>query len=70
MINNDRDAFFVAEPSVNFELNIVSFFRIDLGTGYRFIFGINKEGLDDKDFSGIAGLLTLKFGKFLSFAKI
>lgn len=60
----DSDEFFVCEPAVNAELNILSFMRINLGLGYRYINGIKDENLTDADFSGLSGNLTFKFGSF------
>jgi hypothetical protein len=62
--NNDGDAFFVFEPGINAELNVMKFFRADLGISYRYINGIETSGLSDSDLNGIAANITLKFGKF------
>lgn len=59
-----EDAFFVLEPQINVELNVVSFMRINAGAGYRFISGVELNNLDNGDFSGFSGGLTLKFGSF------
>lgn len=61
------DAFFVAEPALNVEVNISRPFRIAFGGGYRFVSGFDLQDLPevrDKDLSGITGTLTLKFGSF------
>ena len=58
------DNFWVAEPAVNIELNISSFFRISAGVGYRFVSDVNLGNLTNSDIAGIEGLLTFKFGKF------
>ena len=58
------DSFFVINPEVNIEINIVSFFRINAGAGYRFISGIDSDTLQNEDFSGFSAALTLKFGSF------
>jgi hypothetical protein len=61
----DNDQFFIAEPAVNVELNITSFFRLNAGLSYRFITGANYDNnIDDSDLQGLSGVLTLKFGKF------
>ncbi|MFH1194701.1 MAG: hypothetical protein V1720_03245 [bacterium] len=62
--DHKQDAFFILEPSANIELNIVSFFRLNLGAGYRFISGVNENDLKNADFSGPSINLTFKFGKF------
>jgi len=61
---HEADVFFVAEPAANIELNIISFFRINLGAGYRFISGVNENNLKNADFAGPSVNLTFKFGKF------
>lgn len=58
------DAFFVFEPAVNLELNLTTFFRLDLGVGYRFISGVEDYNLNEEALSGVSGILTLKFGSF------
>lgn len=59
------DGFFVAEPSLHLNLNITRFFRIAAGASYRYINGVNNNGItSDADLSGVSAILTLKFGKF------
>jgi hypothetical protein len=58
------DAFFIFEPGINSELNVLRFFRVDTGVSYRFVSGISTVGLSDNDLSGISANITLKFGKF------
>lgn len=62
--NFDEDAFFILEPSVNFELNVSSKIRFAFGGGYRITSGVEYFDLDDKDIGGPAINLMLKFGKF------
>jgi hypothetical protein len=59
-----KDAVFVLEPSVNAELNVTTFFRINAGASYRFVSGISIRGLKNSDVSGASINLTFKFGKF------
>jgi len=61
---NYTDAFFVAEPTLSLEVNIVSFFRIAVGGSYRFVTSVDLVGLSDSDLSGGAGSITFKFGSF------
>jgi hypothetical protein len=56
--------FFIAEPEVDIEVNIVKFFRIDFGASYRIISGVNQNGLKNSDVAGVSVIMTLKFGKF------
>ena len=58
------DAVFVLEPSVNIELNVTSFFRVNAGGSYRFVNGVSMYGLTNKDLSGGSVNLALKFGGF------
>ena len=60
------DGFFVVEPTVNAELNIVNFMRLNLGAGYRFISGVEAEnwGFSNDDVDGFSASAMLKFGKF------
>ena len=58
------DGFFVVEPGIDLELNVTEFFRVGFGVSYRYVNGIETEGLTDKDLSGISANVILKFGKF------
>ena len=72
----DADAFFVVEPGVELELNMVRFFRISLGAYYRYtsdvaltyykyaIDGAHELVTENPDLKGFSFGLTLKFGKF------
>ena len=58
------DGFFVAEPTVQGELNVTRFFRIGVGGGYRFISGASLDGIGDRDLRGASATLTFKLGRF------
>lgn len=60
----DSDAFFVFEPGLEIELNIVSFFRIAVGGSYRYTSDINLIGHDPDLLRNFNAYFTLKFGKF------
>lgn len=60
----ESSGFFIAEPGVNIELNLVKFMRVSLGANYRFITGTNLERIKDSDLSGVSFNFGLKFGKF------
>jgi hypothetical protein len=62
--NPTWDSFFIIEPGINFEMNITTFFRVDAGASYRFVNGVEKNGLTDGDIGGPSVVLTFKFGKF------
>jgi hypothetical protein len=57
-------AFFVAEPEVNIMLNVTEYFRIGLGSSYRYVKGSNIQGFSDRDLSSYAVNLTFKVGVF------
>ena len=61
---NQGDAFFVMEPSVNAELNVARFMRVNAGVSYRYTDGADKFGITDTDLSGLNAVITLKFGAF------
>lgn len=60
----ESDFVFVLEPAANAELNVTTWFHLNAGVSYRLVKGIQQEGLQDSDFSGITASLTFKFGKF------
>ncbi len=64
-VDDELDSYFVFEPALQAEINITHFFRIAAGAGYRFTNGIDRFGFSDSDFTGVNGILTLKFGSFL-----
>lgn len=58
------DVFFVAEPEVNFFVNITKFCRIGAGLSYRYIRGIGVDEFDDKDFRGPSVGIIFALGWF------
>jgi len=58
------DAIFVLEPGVDLMLNVTRHFRIGLGGSYRFVSGVDFDGLSNDDLSGPSASLTFKLGKF------
>ncbi len=60
----ENDSFFIAEPAVNVNVNITTYFRMSGGVSYRFISGIQSGASSNADLSGPSGVLTLRFGKF------
>ncbi len=61
------DAFFVMEPGLTVELNVIRSFRIALGGSYRFVTGFDLPDLPtvhNKDLDGLTGSLAFKFGSF------
>ncbi|PKP53695.1 MAG: hypothetical protein CVT92_02940 [Bacteroidetes bacterium HGW-Bacteroidetes-1] len=60
----DADAFFVVEPGVEVELNIVRFLRLAVGVSYRYTSEILMDNAAKDVLHGLSGGLSLKFGKF------
>jgi len=67
----DAAAYFVLEPGVELEFNMVKFFRIGLGAYYRYTSNITLNAWDgaeytdiSPDLKGFSFGLSLKFGKF------
>ncbi len=60
----DADLFFVAEPGVDIELNLVKHLRLGLGAKYRFTSSTILQGFDRDALNGYSVNLSLKFGKF------
>ena len=60
----ESSAFFLVEPGVHIDLNMVKFFQLSIGASYRFISGTNLERLNNSDLSDLTFNLALKFGKF------
>jgi hypothetical protein len=63
-VEEQGDTFFVMEPSVNAELNVARFMRVNAGVSYRYTDGADKYGITDTDLSGLNAVITLKFGAF------
>lgn len=62
--DSDDDAFFVLDPTVSVELNVVSFMRLALFANYRRVWGVDLTGMDNGDVSGVGAGAMLKFGRF------
>jgi hypothetical protein len=60
----DTDAFYIVEPSMNFDFNMARWFRIGFGFSYRLAFGVDLEGISSSDIHGLSGLVIFKFGRF------
>ncbi len=61
---NEVDAFFVIEPGVELELNLIRFMRISAGVYYRHTSNIQLQNTDKHALNGLSTGITLKFGKF------
>lgn len=60
----DAHAYFVVEPGVEMELNLIRYMRLALGVSYRFTSDVVLENTSKTALHGLSGGVTLKFGKF------
>jgi len=73
----DMDPYFIFQPGVELEVNIVKFFRLALGVSYKLTDGVNLQykyfddnnnpqviNIDKKAIDGWVATITFKFGKF------
>jgi len=60
----DWDAFFVIQPGVKVEFNIVKFFRIGVGASYRYTPDLDLVNTSANLINQFNANLSLKFGKF------
>lgn len=70
-LSEDSQAFFVVEPGVELEMNMLRFMRLAVGVSYRYTSdmdltytGSGQRILDADALHGLTGGITLKFGKF------
>lgn len=62
--NVEEDGFFVLEPGVNAELNILPQLRLTAGISYRYTAGVDMASLSSTDLNCFSFNLFLKFGRF------
>ncbi len=62
--DHNANCFFVIEPGVQLEINLLKWMRFAPGVSYRKTFGAKGDGLSDSDLSNVSYNLTLKFGRF------
>jgi hypothetical protein len=60
----DWDAFFVVEPGIMVELNLVKFLRLDAGISYRYTPDLDLLNTSSGLINNFNANLSLKFGKF------
>ena len=65
----DTEAFLIAEPGAEIELNLTRNFRLALGTSYKFTtpFNVglpNTAHVNSDALKGFSFLMTFKFGRF------
>lgn len=62
--SDEADAFFVIEPGIELELNLIRFIRLSAGVYYRHTSNIQLINTDKHALNGLSTGITLKFGKF------
>lgn len=60
----DYDGFFIVEPGLEIELNLVKFLRASFGVTYRYVTDLQLDGTPKDAMNGFTGNFSLKFGKF------
>jgi hypothetical protein len=60
----EATGYFVLEPGLELEFNIVRFFRLAIGGYYRYTSDIRLYDTPENVLRGFSGGITLKFGKF------
>jgi hypothetical protein len=60
----DWDSYFVVEPGVEVELNVVKFLRLAFGVSYCFTSELHISEVPKDMMNGFNGNVTFKFGKF------
>jgi hypothetical protein len=60
----DATGYFLVEPGIELEINVVRFFRLAIGGYYRFTSNINLYDTSPDVLNGWSAGVTLKFGKF------
>ena len=63
-LEGESDGIYAVEPQLNLEINVNSFFRLNFGGGYRFIWDVDIPELSNGDLSQFFGQVSLKFGAF------
>ncbi len=63
-LEGQSDGIWTVEPALNLEINVNSFFRLDFGGGYRFVWDVDIPELSNGDLSQFFGQVVLKFGAF------
>jgi hypothetical protein len=59
-----HNAFFVVEPGVEVELNVVRFMRLTAGVSYRYAPKLELPNIASGSFNALTASISLKFGKF------
>ncbi len=59
-----EDAFFVVEPGIRVELNIVKCIRLNAGVSYRYVPDLNVKNMSPNLLNNLTATIGLKFGEF------
>ena len=60
-----RDRITVFTPTLQVKLNLMSFIQLCAGVSYQFLMSVNEyPGLENKDFQGLLGSVSVRFGWF------
>jgi hypothetical protein len=62
--HSDAQAFFVVEPGIELELNVIPLVRVGIGASYRYTSAIDLPGTPTDALHGLNAGVTLKIGKF------
>lgn len=57
------DSFFIIEPGLNIVWNMKTYLQIYFGGSYRYIRGVEVEGLHNSDLNGYSVVVTFRFGR-------
>ena len=57
------DTFFIVEPQLNIVWNMKTYLQIYFGGSYRYIRGVEIEGLDNGNLRGYSVVVTFRFGR-------
>ena len=57
------DSFFIIQPGLNIVWNMKTYLQIYFGGSYRYIRGVEIEGLHNSDLNGYSVVVTFKFGR-------
>lgn len=60
----DMDLFFVFEPAVNIMLNVHPIARLGFSVSYRYVYGAELRGVEERKLRSPSAVVTLKFGRF------
>ncbi len=62
--DNHGNFVLVVQPNLELEFNLTKFMILGIGANYRYVSGVDFEGYDNMDFSGVGANVSLKFGLF------